>query len=167
MTVTDNTRQEGAAVDISPCGPLPPGGGLSFKCMLAEGRERRPGLDWIVAGVVLKETPGPLHPAANCAALTTANGSHHSPGCCNHSAEIPSCLLRCRQDKVPPSSPCEAVHQPSPERVTIEIAGARIPTNRVEQPSHLIARCTSMRVDAASRCPPAPPAPPHWSRLPQ
>lgn len=39
-------------MDISPYGPLPPGGGLSFKCMLAEGRERRPGLDLIVAGMV-------------------------------------------------------------------------------------------------------------------
>lgn len=54
--------------------------------------------------------------------------------------------------KCPPSSPCEAVEQASPERVTIEIAD---PHESRTQPSHLISRCRSMRVDAASRCPPS------------
>lgn len=85
------------------------------------------------------------------------------PVLCNHSkdrfvpAVLPGKIVMFERTS---SSPCEAVQQTSLERVTIEIAGARVPTNRVRtSPTSSLdtGRCVAMpRRDAL-------PAPPHWS----
>jgi hypothetical protein len=155
MTVTGNTRQEGAAVDISPCGPLPPGGGLSFECMLAEGRERRPGLDWIVGrGGVSSNT----RPTARCSQLRC---SHHRRRALMLERTAATTLPVLQSPRRSHCACCAAILskcfqlEASPERVcTIEIADGRPhESRRATFAPHLsMPRCRSMRVDAASRC---------------
>jgi hypothetical protein len=159
-------------VDISSCGPLPPGGGLSFKCMLAEGRERRLGLDWIVAGVVSLLTPRPTvrcsqlrcsyhrrralmleRTAATTLPVLQSQRRSHCV-CC---AAVPSkCLQLALQGSLsrPALNECALLKLPA--------AGSPNESRRATFAPHLsMPRCRSMRVDVASRCPPAPP---HWSR---
>lgn len=115
--------------------------------MLAEGRERRPGLDWIVAGMV-SLTPSLLRAAANCAAFTTEGAPSHwsvlQPPlfpCCNHS-EDPIGLLRCGPVKA-------SVQQDSPELLKLLVAETHESRTATFAPRLSMPRCRQVN---ACRC---------------
>ena len=174
MTVSQKHETGGRRSGYISCRPLPPGGGLGFKCASSSqgipasrpGQSRRdlqPGCSVLTTRP--HTAPQPIEaPSLQPARLDAReDGSHHSPRPVQ--SQQRSLCACCSARKIvmferTSSSPCEAVQQTSLERVTIEIAGARVTTNRVRtSPTSSLdtGRCVAMpRRDAL-------PAPPHWS----